>query len=144
MFLLERFCYSDMGTFGRLTFNGFECYTVEKPWKDNRPEISCIPEDLYTANLYESPTPGRGIVWQLNKVPNRTFIQIHRGNTEDDVVGCIAVGKGLGYINKKWAVTNSRQAFIELMDATEMFEEITINITHFIPEQEGSHFKGDF
>lgn len=144
MVTLERFAYTPMGTFGKLTFNGFECYTVEKPWKDNKPEVSCIPEDLYAANLYESPTKGRGIVWQLKKVPNRTFIQIHRGNTQMDVVGCIALGKELGYIDGMWAVTNSRQAFAEFMDATEMFEEITINITHFIPEQDGSHYKGDF
>jgi len=133
-----------MGVFGRLIFNGFECYTCENPWKDNQPRISCIPQGTYTANLYSSPTPGRGIVWQLNDVPDRSNIQIHRGNTEDDVLGCIVVGKGLGYINGKWAVTDSTRAFGDLMDATEMFEEISINITHFIPEQDGSHFKGDF
>lgn len=131
MLKLVRFAYTPMGTFGEMTFNGFKCYTVEKPWKDNLPNISCIPEDTYTANLYESPTKGRGIVWQLNDVPDRSFIQIHRGNTEDDVVGCIAVGKDLGYVDGKWAVTNSRQSFMELMDATEMFEEISILITHY-------------
>jgi len=137
MFTLERFAYTPMGTFGKLTFNGFECYTVEKPWLNNQTNVSCIPEGAYTANLYESPTPGRGIVWQLNKVPHRSYIQIHRGNNEDDVVGCIAVGKELGYIKspngtqEKWAVTDSREAFIELMEATEMFDEISISITHY-------------
>ena len=140
MLHLERFAFTPMGVFGRLTFNGFQCYTVEKPWKDNLPRVSCIPEDTYTANLYESPTKGRGIVWQLNDVPDRSYIQIHRGNTEDDVVGCIAVGKGLGYINSKWAVTDSRQAFMELMDATEMFEQITITISHYIADYD----KGDY
>lgn len=137
MLNLVRFAYTPMGTFGEMTFNGFKCYTVERPWLDNKPEISCIPEGVYTANLYESPTPGRGIVWQLNNVPHRTFIQIHRGNTEDDVVGCIAVGKDLGFIDNKWAVSNSRKAFGELMDATEMFDEISIAITHFEAKYEG-------
>jgi len=148
MLHLERFAFTPMGVFGRLIFNGFECYTCENPWKDNKPRISCIPQGTYTANLYSSPTPGRGIVWQLNDVPGRSNIQIHRGNTEDDVLGCIVVGKGLGFVQskhgkeQKWAVTKSRIAFQELMEATEMFDEISITIDHYEPE--GSHYKGDF
>lgn len=140
MIKLVRFAHTPMGVFGKMTFNGFECYTVERPWLDNRTNVSCIPEDTYTARLYDSPTPGRGIVWQLNDVPDRTFIQIHRGNTMDDVVGCIALGKGLGFVNGKWAVSSSRQAFGEFMDSTEMFDEISISISHYIPEEGGEEF----
>ena len=49
--LLERFAYSPMGTFGVLTVDDFECYTVERPWLDNKPRESCIPEGVYRLEL---------------------------------------------------------------------------------------------
>jgi hypothetical protein len=35
----------------------------------------------------------------------------------ENVEGCIAVGKGLGFIDGKWAVTHSRDAFRAVMEA---------------------------
>ena len=130
MLILERFCYSDMGTFGKLKFNDREWYTVEKPWLDNENKISCIPTGYYTAERYKSPTPNRGIIWMLNRVPKRSFIQIHAGNTMDDVIGCIAVGKELGCLEGKWAVLDSKAALIELMHETREFKEIAIQVTN--------------
>ena len=140
--ILERFAYTPIGTFGRLKYQGKEWFTVEKPWDNNKRNISCIPEGNYTANRYLSPTPSRGEVWQLNNVPNRTFIQIHRGNTEKDVVGCIAVGKHLGAIRNQWAILNSRKAFEEIMEATKDLEEINIFITHY--DQKYTGFAEDY
>ena len=137
MFILERFAYTPMGTFGRLKYKEREWFTVEKPWVNNQKNISCIPEGNYTANRYLSPTKGRGEVWQLNNVPNRTHIQIHRGNTEKDVIGCIAVGTDLGFISGKWAITASKNAFDELMNETKDFDEISIFITQFKPQYTG-------
>lgn len=131
MMILERFAYSPLGTFGRIMFNGKTWYTVERPWLDNKANISCIPEGTYTANRYKSPTPGRGIVWQLNRVPNRSFIQIHPGNTQQDVVGCIALGTVLGCIGDQWAVLHSKIAFNEFMNETAGLDEISILINQF-------------
>lgn len=125
-FILDRFAYTPMGTFGRLRYGKHEWFTVERPWLSNRSSISCIPHGCYTLRKYDSPTPGRGEVWQFNKVPGRTFIQIHKGNTSDDVVGCIAIGKTLGVVNGKWAVTDSRTAFNEMMQLTKDNEEMSI------------------
>jgi len=126
--ILERFAYTPMGVFGCLRYRGHEWFTVERPWIANRPGISCIPEGCYTLRKYDSPTPNRGEVWQFKKVPGRTYIQIHKGNTAKDVIGCIAVGKKLGIVNDHWAVQQSRIAFNELMDLTKDSEEISICI----------------
>ena len=43
--LLERFCYHPEGTLGVMTVGSdTEFYTVERPWEENLPRISCIPE----------------------------------------------------------------------------------------------------
>ena len=40
--------YKRGGTNGTLTLNGhFVCFTLELPWKENKRNISCIPEGKY-------------------------------------------------------------------------------------------------
>ena len=40
--------YKRGGTNGTLTLNGhFVCFTLELPWKENKKNISCIPEGKY-------------------------------------------------------------------------------------------------
>lgn len=114
--VLERFAYSPYGAFGVLMLPNFECYTVERPWMNNTPRISCIPEGEYLMRLgtyYHGGYPA----YEVLGVDGRTLIKIHRGNTMDDVLGCIAPGFGLGYINDKWAVTDSAPAFSAFMAA---------------------------
>ena len=114
---LQRFCsHPDVGTFGVLRLAGFECYTVERPWRDNKPWLSCVPQGVYlTAETYYV----RGDVHtiELLEVPNRTRILIHKGNLPTDVQGCIAVGSDLGTVGGRWAVTESAAAFANLVQA---------------------------
>lgn len=127
MITLERFAYTpEMGTFGKLTFRDFTCYTLEPSWRGNAPGISCIPEGVYSASRYNSPS--RGPVWQLNQVPGRSYIQIHPANIADELEGCIALGSDLGYVRWEWAVLNSQRTFAEFMRITPELDELTINI----------------
>tara|TARA_A100001391_G_C4964752_1_gene250966 strand:- start:238 stop:660 length:423 start_codon:yes stop_codon:yes gene_type:complete len=91
MLTLTRFALFDDRTLGRLTYGNEVFYTVEKPWKDNEPFVSCIPAGSYTITKGDSPRFGPN-TWQVMDVPGRTHILFHVGNTADDVVGCIAVG----------------------------------------------------
>ena len=116
--LLERFAYSPFGVFGKIIIPEFECFTVERPWLDNKPRESCIPEGTYTIRLGMYNRGGYAAYEVLN-VPDRTLIKIHIGNTIDDVIGCIAPGKALGFLERKWAVSSSRKAFKEFMGAME-------------------------
>lgn len=81
------------------------CCTMELPWHDNHPQISCIPEGSYTFDNYESPKHGQ--VWMAQNVPNRSNIEIHNANFASQLLGCIGVGNSFGSINLTPAVLNS-------------------------------------
>ena len=133
MITLERFAYTPMGTFGRLLFDEFECYTVERPWLNNKPRESCIPEGTYPLKLGVYNRGGYPAYEVLN-VPNRSLIKIHVGNTIDDVIGCIAPGKDLSFLDGKWGVTGSRKAYNELMSSLNGITEAKLKITHYKPQ----------
>ena len=85
---------SDTCTSGYIAAEGkIICYSLEKPWKGNAPEISSIPAGTYTASLrYDHKDRWRV---ELKDVPGRKNIQIHIGNTPADSKGCILVGAKL-------------------------------------------------
>ena len=125
--LLERFAYTPMGAFGRLMFPEFQCFTVERPWLDNKARESCIPEGEYALRLGMYNRGGYQ-AYEVMGVPDRDLIKIHIGNSIDDVIGCIAPGKSLGYVHGKWAVTQSKVAFREFMTAMEEVEDSILEI----------------
>lgn len=106
-----------MGTFGELTLpDGWKCFTVEKPWANNERGKSCIPAGTYALKTDRYHKGGYD-VYELQNVPGRSQILIHRANRAAELEGCIAPGKGLGAIQGEWAVTNSGEAFAHLMEA---------------------------
>ena len=78
------------GTFGTLLTNGFSCATLEREWKNNDPDVSCIPLGAYECSIYNSPKHGK--VYLLKNVPNRSMIEIHVANVQQELLGCIALG----------------------------------------------------
>ena len=104
------------GTFGKLTAPaGFQCYTLEKPDKGNEPQTSCIPAGTYRVE-WRTDSPAHGEVYELKGVAGRTNIQIHSANCEDELLGCIALGRAImekverkGKPTRK-GVTSSRDA----------------------------------
>lgn len=88
---LQRIEATARGTFGVLTYMGDHlCYTLERPWADNTPKISCIPGGTYPATKHNGTRFTN--VWELHNVPGREAILIHPGNTVADTEGCILVG----------------------------------------------------
>jgi hypothetical protein len=82
-----------IGRFGALLSGDTQlAFTCERPWLDNKPDVSCIPPGSYTFSRYESPTKGR--VWITQDVPGRSNIEIHSANWPYQLAGCIAVGEG--------------------------------------------------
>lgn len=120
--ILERFAYAPDGTFGRLTLpDGWQCFTVERPWKANAVGESCIPEGTYRLHHRQSPVIDRTTGgdyragWEVADVPDRTYIMVHPANWPDDVEGCIGVGDDYRVISGRNAVANSRATFKALM-----------------------------
>lgn len=122
---LIRFSSDDQGTKGILIAPGFTCCTLELPWKENKCNISCIPESIY--NAYIRWSNRFGTTYYLKDVPGRSFILIHKGNLagdktkgfKTDVEGCILLGNRFGLLNNQLAVLNSRITFDNFMHHTD-------------------------
>jgi len=83
-------------------FNGvnmlFKCVTLEPPWRNNQPQISCIPAGVYTLKPFESPTFGACL--SVDPVSGRDLIRMHGGNFFVNTKGCILPGKDFEDLNK--------------------------------------------
>jgi hypothetical protein len=119
MIEITRFALLPDRTLGKAVYGEHVFWTIEKPWKDNQPYVSCIPEGYYRLGRRNSPRFGPN-VWEVLEVPNRTHILLHVANTADDVVGCIGFGSSV------WAdlggVGSSRKAMNQLELASQEYE----------------------
>ena len=111
---LQRIKHSKHQILGKLTINGVRYDTLELPWKDNEPRVSCIPAGRYDVVKRHSPKYGHH--FHVLDVPNRSYILIHHGNYHRDTLGCILVGIGVKDINGdgELDVVNSKAAMKEL------------------------------
>ena len=100
--------YMDDCTLGRLTYGTFQCFTLELPMLDNAQDISCIyPNGGFIGRKHFSPHNGDCVA--IDNVMNRTNIQIHAANFTRQILGCIAVGDGIKFLDNDSIpdVTNS-------------------------------------
>ena len=113
---LKRIAQTKYGVFGTLhDFNGIPfAVTLEREWKDNERDKSCIPAGDYLCARTDSPKFGR--VFELTGVRDRSHILIHKGNLLKDTTGCILVGEKFEPLEGKPAVLSSGDAFQELME----------------------------
>lgn len=138
---LVRFAYAPDGTFGRIKLpEGWSCFTVERPWKDNKPFESCIPDGVYDLKKRRSPVVERASGgdyiegWEVCDVQGRSYIMIHPGNWPINFQGCIGVGKKYMVMQGANGVTESRATFADLMGRLEGLEW-KIDIRPFIMGQ---------
>lgn len=109
----------------------FECYTIERPWKNNKPYVSCIPPQPNESRWYEvevlahSPSFNYPHLW-IKDVPDRTWIKVHRANRPSELHGCIAPGLDLGV----GSVGRSKDAMDQLMSHFRVRETFPIWIEY--------------
>lgn len=97
--------YLEHGTNGTLLLNGKHiCYTIELPWRNNRRNVSCIPEGRY--RLKRTRSQRFGYTLRVMDVPGRSGILIHPANdAARELQGCIApatkhTGEGRGLYSR--------------------------------------------
>lgn len=103
-------------TIGRLSYGNFQCFTLELPLLDNKPDISCIyPAGGYVGRKHFSIKNGDVIA--IDNVMDRTGIQIHSGNFTHQIQGCILPGDSIKFLDgdKIPDVTNSRITLRQLL-----------------------------
>ena len=98
-------------TVGQLTVGAMAFCSVERPWIDNQPNISCIPEGTY---LVEPDDTGKHRWYSICNVPERTFIEIHTANKPSQLAGCIALGHEFA---ANFDVLESKDAMTMLINA---------------------------
>ena len=69
--ILERFAYHP-ATLGKLTIADQVFYVAERPWRDNKKNVSCVPVGEYICVKYKSKKFGE--TYELSGVPGRTYI----------------------------------------------------------------------
>lgn len=87
---LSRHSYHPVCTMGWLHVGDTRLATLEPPWRQNRKNMSCVPEGTYELNHYNSLKFQN--CFELQNVPDRRSILIHIGNRVEDTEGCILVG----------------------------------------------------
>jgi hypothetical protein len=121
--------YFKEGTNGTLFYSGkFLCHTIELPWKDNRRNVSCIPEGHYEIETRFSKRFKHHLI--LKAVKGRSYILFHPANDAlKDLEGCIAPVTYLSGIGKGIYSRNSMQKLLSLVyQAKDRKEQILLII----------------
>lgn len=105
------------GVIGVMSIHNTLVYSVEKPWMDNAPNISCIPIGSYLCRMIDSPKFGK--VYEVTNVPLRSHILIHPSNFASQLKGCIGLGLELAGGLHQNGVLQSQKAVHLLEDEME-------------------------
>ena len=89
------------------------CCTIERPWLQNKVNISCIPGGIYDIKPVKSPKFGE--TFKVCDVVGRTHILIHKANRPSELQGCIAPVSSYGVLKGEWAGLQSKLAYDKLM-----------------------------
>lgn len=108
--------------------DSFTCPTLELPWRDNTPGISCITDDSYQAAIWHSDHLDCDVL-RLEDKHGRQNCLIHCGNFAGDVSqdmetqvhGCTLVGSRYGSLvnddgREQLAILNSRATLARLIE----------------------------
>lgn len=100
--------------------------TLEPPWKNNKPNESCVPKGEYICNRFHSEK--HPDTFCLSDTSGREAILFHIGNSFEDTQGCILIGRRFGIINNKIAILESKLAFDEFLNRTKDIEQFNLLI----------------
>ncbi len=147
---LKRTNTGNTGTFGVMYAEGFACFTIEKPWRNNRPFESCISARTFKVIPFSSEKHPRCYkIVELNggEVKGRWNILFHIANLagdkkkglQSDLSGCIAPGFSKGELRGQEAVLKSGVAMTALrriIDAADSTTLVIEDLTTNAPELE--------
>ena len=108
----------------------FSGLSLERGWRDNRPNISCIPLGTYRVVLEWSPR-FKTDLWEIKGVEGRSECKFHSANYWYQLNGCIALGRTMADINKDGYndITSSRSTMNAFHKALNGETEAMLQIT---------------
>ena len=109
---LQRIIETNQGTLGQFSLNdNSTLYSMERMSTGEHPRIPAGFYEMRLDTYHKGGYPAYLLV-----VPGRDRILIHAANLAEELLGCIAPGKQLGYYMGKLAVLASRMALTKLME----------------------------
>ncbi len=104
--------------------------SLERGWRNNESNVSCVPAGEYPLKLEYSPRFKKDL-WELKEVPNRSEAKFHSANYWNQLNGCIALGLKYADINAdNYAdVVKSVIAMSLFHEVLRGFKEATLIIT---------------
>lgn len=126
-------------TLGLLSVNGTIYCTIERPWNDNKGQISCVPPGVYELMRHDSAKHPR--TWALSNpdlhvthFPDpahpdwRSAVLLHSANWVSQLEGCIAPGMARSMVAGVWMVEQSKSAMAAIQAAVPWIDGHTLEI----------------
>lgn len=125
---LVRVLSNAKATFGVLISKGRPfAVTLEKPWRDNKPQVSCIPAGTYLCKRVQSPKFGN--TFEITGVVGRSEILFHKGNVETDSLGCVLVAESFeDWKDGRPSIANSAQGFAQFLNEFAGVDEFLLTV----------------
>ena len=103
---------------------------LERGWRNNQSNVSCIPIGVYSVKLEWSPRFNT-MLWEIKDVPNRSECKFHSANYWKQLNGCVAPGLKYKRINNDnyRDVTNSKNSLKAFHDALKPYTKAILIIT---------------
>lgn len=122
-FFIQRVAFRDDGVFGVLLDGDLPfAVTLERPWLNNKRQVSCIPTGAYdivpcsmSPDYGFKPSAKFGDTYQVLAVPDRSLILFHAGNKMKDSNGCILVGEQYSMFGNQPGIGQSVVGYDEFM-----------------------------
>lgn len=127
VFKLIRICSTPEAMFGVLLAEDRPlCLTLERPWKNNEHDVSCVPKGEWLNKRVDSPKFGNTFEML---VTGRDKILYHKGNTFLDSHGCVILGSKFGVVAGVLGVLESAAAFNSFMEELHKENEFKVVIS---------------
>ena len=109
----------------------FSSSVIERGWRNNEKNTSCVPAGVYDL-VYEYSPKFKAYLWEAKNIPNRSECKFHAANSWFELNGCFAPGIDLedfnddGYIDVK----NSYYTLMMFHSALHGEQKVKLNIVN--------------
>jgi hypothetical protein len=101
--------------------------TLELPYRDNEPDVSCIPEGRWLCT--QTSSSKAPLTWEV-EVPGRSRILFHAGNFDRDSRGCILVGLSWSRVDGHPAILQSAEGFKLFVYELKDYKQFHLNVRY--------------
>ncbi len=92
------------------------CHSLELPWKNNEPNISCLPLGDYVCKVTYSPAFKKDLYLILEPFPHRDGFRIHAANRLTELRGCVAFGEKITQVDDSIFLATSAKWVTAVME----------------------------